>query len=358
MSCPQCSDELFEELTSGDVAGPEADAGVPVQEPSLSAPPPYSLPTPVKQTYGFVVLGLALFAFGVLTGYLIRGPQPVSGTGYQAQAETTGPHAGGDAGESLRLIDTINPSTGYTIPAIFGDVGPQMLAAGAIDYNQFSRVYEQAGQPLTDAQQSILTRGSDESVHINQENAYYLLNFFWALGLVNDNPLLTEGPLVEYSEGRIERFAATGGWTIGQKPPAELIASAAILHLNHEQQERLEEVAYNAFRPCCNNHTAFPDCNHGMALLGLLQLMAAQDATVEEMFDAAKYVNAFWFPEQTLQMAAFFQLNQGLAFAEVDPRLLVGPQISSAAGYRNVQEWLAQNGGLQQSPGGGGGCGV
>jgi hypothetical protein len=59
-----------------------------------------------------------------------------------------------------------------------------------------------------------------------------------------------------------------------------------------------------------------------------------------------------------LQMAAFFQLNQGLAFAEVDPRLLVGPQISSAAGYRNVQEWLAQNGGLQQSPGGGGGCGV
>jgi hypothetical protein len=351
MSCPQCNDELFEELTGGDG---EARLESPVQETA------YRLQTPVKQTYGFVVLGLALFAFGLLTGYLIRGPQPVSGSAYQPQSEAVAaaPHPAGDGVEPLRLIDSVNPAGGYILPATFGDVGPQMLAAGAIDLQQFSRVYDQAGKPLTAAQQAILTLGSDEAVHIDHENAYFLLNFFWALGLVNDNPVLTEGPLVEYSEGRIERFAATGGWTVGQKPPAELIASAAILHLNHEQQARMEEVAYNAYRPCCNNHTAFADCNHGMALLGLLQLMAAQDATVEEMFEAAKYVNAFWFPEQTLQMASFFQLNLGLAFAEVDPRVLVSPQISSATGYRNVQQWLAQNGGLQQTPGGGSGCGV
>jgi hypothetical protein len=358
MSCPHCTDDLLEELTAGHPAGSEPGADKPAQAEAASPLPPYSLSTPVKQSYAFVVLGLALFAFGVLTGYLIGGPRPVAGTAGRAQFETADVQPGSDAGDQLRLIDRVNPAAGYTIPATFGDVGPQMLAAGAIDYDQFTRVYDQAGQPLTAAQQAILTAGSDEHVHINRENAYFLLNFFWALGLVNDNPVLTEGPLVEYSEGRIERFAATGGWTIGQKPPAELYAGAAILHLNHEQQERMEEVAYNAYRPCCNNHTAFADCNHGMALLGLLQLMAAQDATVEEMFEAAKYVNAFWFPDQTLQMASFFQLNQGLAFAEVEPRLLVGPQISSATGYRNVQEWLAQNGGLQQAPGGGGGCGV
>ena len=67
----------------------------------------------------------------------------------------------------------------------------------------------------------------------------------------------------------------------------ELYSSAAIAQLTAEQQARLEEVAKGAFRPCCGNGTHFPDCNHGMALLGLLELMASQDASVDEMFLAA-----------------------------------------------------------------------
>jgi hypothetical protein len=358
MSCPQCNDDLFEELTADPPPGPPPPATQtsPAQPAAL---PLYQRPAPANQSYGYIVLALMLFGLGVLTGYLVRGPAaPVAGAPWIEEKQAAAPYSAAEISPVVHPIDQINPPQGYTLPAVFGDVGPQMLAAGAIDYDQFSQVYDQAGQPLTAAQQAVVTRGSEEHVHINSDNAYFLLNFFWALGLVNDNPLLTDGPLVEYSEGRIDRFAATGGWTIGQKPPADLVASAAILHLNHEQQERLEEVAYNVYRPCCNNHTAFPDCNHGMALLGLLQLMAAQDASVDEMFDAAKYVNAFWFPQQTLHMATFFQQAQGLSFADVDARLLVGPQISSASGYRNVQQWLATNGNLEQAPGGGSSCGV
>jgi hypothetical protein len=48
------------------------------------------------------------------------------------------------------------------------------------------------------------------------------------------------------------------------------------------QQKRLEEVTIGVFRPCCDNPHAFPDCNHGMAMLGLLELMA-RDASVDEM---------------------------------------------------------------------------
>ncbi|MFO7537047.1 MAG: hypothetical protein R6X32_03190 [Chloroflexota bacterium] len=352
MSCPHCTDDLLEELTADQPGMSEAAAAS-----ELSVPPPNSLPTPVKQRQHYLVVGLMIFAFGMLIGYLVRGPViSVTGAPYAEDPAVVLPSGNEDS--LIHLVDQVNPPEGYTLPVIFGDAGPQMISAGAIDYDQFTRVYDQAGQPLTAVQQAILTQGSGDYVHINQDNAYFLLNFFWALGLVNDNPLLTSGPLVQNSDGRIERYAATGGWTIGQKPPAELYASTAILHLSHEQQERLEEVAYNVYRPCCDNHTAFADCNHGMALLGLLQLMAAQDATVEEMFDAAKYVNAFWFPQQSLQIATFFQLAQDLSFADVEARLLVGSQISSASGYRNVQQWLAATDGLEPAPGAGSSCGV
>jgi hypothetical protein len=357
MSCPHCTDDLLEELTADHPAIGNPGMSEAASTVELNSLPPNSLPTPVKQRQHYIILGLMIFAFGMLIGYLVRGPvTSVTGAPYAEDPAVVLPS--GDEDPLVRLIDQVNPPEGYILPVVFGDAGPQMLAAGAIDYDRFARVYDQAGQPLTAVQQAILTQGSDDYIHIDQDNAYFLLNFFWALGLVNDNPLLTSGPLVQNSDGRIERYAATGGWTIGQKPPAELYASAAILHLNHEQQERLEEVANNVYRPCCNNHTAFADCNHGMALLGLLQLMAAQDATVEEMFDAAKYVNAFWFPQQSLQIATFFQLDQGPSFADVEARLLVGSQISSAAGYRNVQQWLAANDGLQQEPGAGSSCGV
>lgn len=356
MSCPRCDDDLLEELTNDQLAA-NLIMDHAAEETEAPALPLQSQPAATNQSR--IAVGLALFLLGMLTGYLVRGPAvPVASMSQPEENRTAVLPIDSHVEPSAHPIDRVNPPEGYTIPAVFGDVGPEMLAAGVIDYDRFAAVYDQAGQPLTAVQQTILTQGSRERVHIDRDNAYFLLNFFWALGLVNDNPTLTEGALVAYSEGQIDRFAATGGWTIGQKPPGELVASAAILHLNHDQQQRLEEVAENVYRPCCNNHTAFPDCNHGMALLGLLQLMASQDASVEEMFEAAKYVNAFWFPQQTIQMAAFFQLAQGLDFADVEARLLVGPQISSAAGFRNVQQWLAANGDLEQPPGGGGSCGV
>ncbi len=193
---------------------------------------------------------------------------------------------------------------------------------------------------------------------INHENAYFLLNFFWAFGLVNQNSLLEEGPLVEYSNGQVGRFASTGGWTIGQKPAAEFLSSASIVTLTPEEQARLEEVANAVYRPCCNNPTAFPDCNHGMAMLGLLELMAGQGATVDEMFEAAKYVNAYWFPQQTLEVATLFAATQGKSFAEVDARQAVGPELFSGSGFNAVHQWLASNNLLEQIPNQGGSCGV
>ncbi|HJW84802.1 MAG TPA: hypothetical protein VJ754_10900, partial [Anaerolineae bacterium] len=97
---------------------------------------------------------------------------------------------------------------------------------------------------------------------------------------------------------------------------------------------------------------------HGMAMLGLLELMASQDATTDEMLAAAKYVNAFWYPQQTLEQAVLFKAAKGLDFVQVEPRQIVGASYSSASGFRAVHKLLADNGLLKASPNGGSSCGV
>jgi hypothetical protein len=246
----------------------------------------------------------------------------------------------------------------YQLAASYGDLGPQLLEAGAIDYERFIQLYQQRGRPLSQAQLDILTEGSESPIIFDYENAHFLLNFFWAVGLANNNPILTEGPMMQYGEGEIGRFASTGGWSIGQRPATELYAATALIPLTTEQQARLEEVAYNVYRPCCNNHTAFPDCNHGMAMLGLLQLLASQDASVDEMFAAAKAVNGFWFPQQALDTAVYFKSAMNLDYDQVDPRLAVSREIFSISGFQQVNQFLADNNLLDQSPNGGGSCGV
>jgi hypothetical protein len=138
--------------------------------------------------------------------------------------------------EMAHMARQVNPPAGYQIKANFGAVGPELLAAGAMNYAAFLEVYEQAGVPLNETQQGILAQGSLDRVTIHKENAYFLLNFFWALGLTNRNPILTEGPMVTNSQGQFENFASTGGWSIGAKPIRELYASTEIVSLTDDQQ--------------------------------------------------------------------------------------------------------------------------
>jgi hypothetical protein len=141
--------------------------------------------------------------------------------------------------------------------------------------------------------------------------------------------------MVQNSDGKFENFASTGGWRLATKPITELYASLDLIPLTKEQQKFVEEVAQSVYRPCCNNPTHFPDCNHGMAMLGILELMASQGATVDEMFEAAKYVNAYWFPQQTLEAALYLKANQEIDFADADPRLVV-------CHPRRVPKWYMQ----------------
>jgi hypothetical protein len=74
------------------------------------------------------------------------------------------------------------------------------------------------------------------------------------------------------------------------------------------------------------------------------------------MFEAAKYINAYWFPQQTLETAMYLKANQNIDFAEADAKLVVGNQLSSASGFKMVHASLQSKRLLSQAPGQGGGC--
>lgn len=265
------------------------------------------------------------------------------------------------AGPSV-TVDSIGREAGvglseYVVNASFGDLGPRLLASGAIDLAKFKQIYERSGRPLTDGQLRTLTQGSDEKIIVSEDSAYFLINFLWALGLNNKNPILDEGQMTKYGRDQIGSFASTGGWTVGSKPATELYSQSLLVVLTPAQQAIVDEAAEGTYRPCCGNSTAFPDCNHGMAMLGLYELMASQGATVGDLFEAGKYFNAFWFPQQYLDIATYFKAKEGKDFGEVDPKIAVSREFSSGGGWTNTRKWLASNNLLEEAPTGGG-CGV
>ena len=100
--------------------------------------------------------------------------------------------------------------------------------------------------------------------------------------------------------------------------------------------------------------TAFPDCNHGMAALALTELMASQGATADEIFGALKRISPFWFPTQYHHLAMYFEQNGQGEWKDIDARLVMGQQYSSAGGWKQVNAWLEQSGTLGSAgPGGG-----
>lgn len=122
------------------------------------------------------------------------------------------------------------------------------------------------------------------------------LNMFWALGLANKNEILEKGPMMDSKYGGAGNFASTGGWTLAKGSAMDHYSMHSLVTLSPDQQKMVEEVSKNIFRPCCRNPVYFPDCNHGMAMLGILELKASQGANESELYAISKQVNDVWFP--------------------------------------------------------------
>src|SRR3989344_3014009 len=305
----------------------------------------------------FPILIFSVITNIVLSALLISPQIAKFKTNQLKASETT--TASSIAASKDNLFNEINPVDGYEINASFGTLGPKMTAMGVIDPEKFKSTYEKSNQPLTQEQEDIILRGSDEKIKITRDNSYFLLNFFWAVGLANKSKILDDGDMMKYGGKQgAGNFASTGGWTLGKADAMSYYSKSALIPLTPKQEDRVNLVASNIFRPCCNNSTAFPDCNHGMALLGVLQLMASNGASENQMYEAGKYFNAFWFPGSYYDVALYFKNKEGKSFKDVDAKTLLSKDYSSASVWQSVKQWLVDKGLVQQLPKQGGGCGV
>ena len=238
------------------------------------------------------------------------------------------------------LAEKIAPTSGVTLSAKWGDVLAKTVEAGAIDINKYNANLAQYGKKLTKEHEKILLEGSDENITFTRENALFNLNMLWALGLVNDNPILAEGKISQYGEKK-RYLAAIGGWTLGSGNGEELFASAKIIALTPEQQAIVEEVSENVYRPCCDNPISFPDCNHGMAALALAELMASQGSGREEIYKALLVANSYWFTGSYVKIAAYME-DKGAAWEDANAMEVLGKNYSSASGNSKISKSIKE----------------
>jgi hypothetical protein len=251
--------------------------------------------------------------------------------------------------EDLTVI--VVSKEGVELPVRWGDLGNRLVEKGVIDGVKFEGIYAQRGG-MTEENKALLYSVNNGKIKINKENSNFVLNLLWAFGLANKSPVLENGPMVDKKYGGAENFASTGGWSLAKGKAMDHYSKYELVKLTPEQEQLVEKVSQNIFRPCCGNSTYFPDCNHGMAMLGLLELMAAQGVTEKEMYKAALAVNAYWFPDTYITLAKYFA-KRDIAWKNVDPQEVLGSAYSSASGYRKILEEVDP-----PKNAGGGGCGV
>ena len=72
-----------------------------------------------------------------------------------------------------------------------------------------------------------------------------------------------------------------------------------------------------------------------MAMLGLLQLLAANNVSESDMYKIALQINSYWFPDTYLTLAKYFA-TQNISWDKVNPKEVLGAVYSSASGYRQI----------------------
>ena len=275
----------------------------------------------------------------------------MAGLKYETNGPQVQPQTKGQITTSA-LEEKIIPSAGVILPIKWGDIGARMVENGTIDYQKLEAIY--AGRGGMGAEMKALLQKSDNgSITMTSQNSGEILNLLWAFGLANKNPILENGPMQDPQYGGAGRFASTGGWTIAVGDPMSHYSAHQLVTLTAEQQALVESVSKNIYRPCCGNSVYFPDCNHGMAMLGLLELMASQGATEDQMYKIALAVNSYWFPDTYLTIARYMQ-NNGIDWNSVSPKTILGASYSSAQGYARIQSLVAPEPSTQSQ----GGCGV
>ncbi len=266
---------------------------------------------------------------------------------------------GGKLLDLSKLEESVLPKEGVELPVSWGDLGKKLVEAGVIDLLEFRNVVK-----MTPEQEKILTEGSQELIKIDATNSQFVVDVLWALGLAQKSIVYNEGPMgptspeasrgeQKYSEW-VGGFASTGGWNLARGEAINYLNKFDFIPLTEEQQKKVGEIAQNVYRPCCGNPTWFPDCNHGMAALAIIELLVSKGIDDATIYRKVLGFNSFWFPDSYLTVATYFA-RQGIPWESVDAKEILGAKYSSAQGAGEIS---GKVGALPYRPTSGGSCGT
>lgn len=257
-------------------------------------------------------------------------------------------NAGNDSTQARRLFDAVAakvvPAAGFQSSIRIGASVAKLAEIGIIDKAKFAAIYR-GGNTLPAEMESALSQPSDNPILLTPANANSYVNLLWPVGLANYMSSNDTSPIKGNS---LLTFASTSGWTLGQESNGGVYFNKVrVVDLTPDQEALAAEIAQKTFRPCCNNSTFFQDCNHGSALLGVLELGASQGLTKEALYHEALAFNSFWFPSNYIQTALYFKAVRNIDWERVDPMQIMGFEYSALGPWsKNVQAEVAKIPGL------------
>ncbi len=244
--------------------------------------------------------------------------------------------------------EKVIPEKGFDLPISWGDLGPKLIELGAIDQEKFIQTAN-----LNSDEEKMLKEGTDKPININSDNSQFVVDFLWAIGLAQKSNAYSNGPMGKEYKKDVGNFSSTGGWTLAKGAATKYLGKSDFFNLDDAQQKRVEDIAKNIYRPCCDNSTWFPDCNHGMAALAAIEMMVAKNLPDDEIYKNVLKLNSFWFSGSYLTTAEYFA-GQGVSWDKIDAKKVLSAEFSSSTGAAQVAKKVAP----VQGNGGGAGCGA
>ena len=246
------------------------------------------------------------------------------------------------------------PESGLQTRIALRDSVARLVDHGVIDREKYFALRHRTGPFPLELSQA-LTELSDRPIKLTRQNAVDYVNLLWPIGLANHMIANFQSPI---GGSGLADYASTAGWTLGEEIEGGVYFNKfPIVPLTPAQEKLVVRVARATYRPCCNNSTFFQDCNHGSAMLGVLQLGASQGLQEQELFQEALAFNSFWFPDYYIKTALYFSVIRKTQWRDADPELIMGREFSALGPWQeNVDAKLAAIPDLIPAPQGSANC--
>lgn len=229
----------------------------------------------------------------------------------------------------LELEKKVINKKGFTLKIRWGNLGRKMIEDGVISKDKLAKALNIKGDFPKSFDKYFTSE--QNGIELNNQTQQFWLYVLWGLGLSNKNEILENGPMSDGGNAYI--YSSTAGWGIGDKDISSLYSNFSYIRLSSSQQKMVKEIADSVYRPCCNNPASFPDCNHGMADLALIELMASQNFSADDIYKTLLAFNTYWF-SRTFLDSAYYLESKGRDYNSVSPKELLSKTYLSASGYR------------------------